>query len=97
MGTDSALARYHAGPVRFVDHPKAETTTNQPARSELFDSPAVAMFRPPAPERNVAHWRINGHPAIILIWTAEEWERMEEHPADAQYYPCGVWCALRLV
>ena len=26
----------------------------------------------------------------------EEWGRLEHRPSDAQYYPCGVWCALRL-
>jgi hypothetical protein len=42
-------------------------------------------------------WRINGHPARLLIWSAEEWERLEVRPIDAQYHPFGVWCALRLI
>ena len=25
-----------------------------------------------------------------------DWELLHEHPPDAQYYPCGIWCALRL-
>lgn len=42
-------------------------------------------------------WRINGHPARLLIWSAEEWERLDVRPIDAQYHPFGVWCALRLI
>jgi hypothetical protein len=45
---------------------------------------------------NSAQWRINGFPATIIIWTEEEWERLVERPPDAQYFPCGVWCALRM-
>ena len=45
----------------------------------------------------MAGWRINGHPARLLIWSAEEWERLDVRPIDAQYHPFGVWCALRLV
>ena len=41
-------------------------------------------------------WRINGHPARLLIWTTEEWERLEQRPTDAQFHPFGVWCALRI-
>lgn len=43
-----------------------------------------------------ASWRINGFPAKIVVWTHEEWIALENHPNDAQFYPCGVWCALRL-
>jgi hypothetical protein len=49
----------------------------------------ATLHRPASPERNVAHWRINGHPATIFVWTAAEWERLEERPSDAQYYPQG--------
>lgn len=45
---------------------------------------------------SVARWSINGHPATILIWTAEEWANLSEHPDDAQPCPNGVWCALRV-
>jgi hypothetical protein len=41
-------------------------------------------------------WRINGHPARLLIWSNEEFERLAERPADAQKHPIGFWCALRL-
>ncbi len=44
----------------------------------------------------VGHWRINGHPARVLVWTAEQWDRLERRPIDAQYLACGVWCALRV-
>ena len=40
-------------------------------------------------------WRINGFRARLMVWTAEEWEKLEPRPADAQYHPSGVWCALR--
>lgn len=70
--------------------------TNRQTLTQRLETPGVALYRPPDPERNVAHWRINGHPATIVIWTEEEWERMADHPPDAQYYSCGVWCALRL-
>jgi hypothetical protein len=59
-------------------------------------SARVSPFRPVDHERNIAHWRINGYPATILIWTASEWEVLAERPPDAQYYPCGIWCALRM-
>ncbi len=41
-------------------------------------------------------WKINGHLARLLIWTTDEWERLEQRPADAQFHPFGVWCALRI-
>jgi hypothetical protein len=44
----------------------------------------------------IPHWRINGFPATIHVWTAEEWASLEVRPDDAQYHPAGVWCALRL-
>ncbi len=54
------------------------------------------LYVPPPPDGGVAYWRINGHRAVVVVWTAEEWEGLVERPADAQQYPCGVWCALRL-
>lgn len=55
-----------------------------------------SLYKPLDPNRNIAQWRINGYPAAIFIWTQEEWDRLAVRPDDAQYYPCGVWCALRL-
>lgn len=56
----------------------------------------LTIYRADIPGCQTAHWRINGHSATIFIWTAEEWDRLDQRPDDAQYYPCGIWCALRL-
>ena len=45
---------------------------------------------------NSARWLINGFPATILVWTAEEWARLSDHPLDAQQVSNGIWCALRI-
>jgi hypothetical protein len=55
----------------------------------------LQIFRPFAPVSHSARWKINGHKASLLIWSAEEWERLDQRPADAQFHPHGVWCALR--
>ena len=63
------------------------------------DRPAVAalqVYQPPQAELQRARWRINGFLASIIVWTADEWSRLEHRPNDAQYLPCGVWCALRI-
>lgn len=57
---------------------------------------SLGLYRPPVSDQRVARWRINGFRAIMIIWTAEEWEMLTERPPDAQYVPCGVWCALRM-
>ena len=56
----------------------------------------LSLFDPEVSIMNLARWRINGHAAFIIIWTSEEWEQLPERPSDAQYYSCGVWCALRM-
>jgi len=56
----------------------------------------LGIYNPPVPEGNTARWRISGYGASIIVWTAEEWEKLAVRPSDAQYYPCGVWCALRM-
>jgi hypothetical protein len=56
----------------------------------------MSLYNPQDSQVNVSRWRINGYRAAILIWTAEEWERLKDRPPDAQRYPCGVWCALRM-
>jgi hypothetical protein len=58
--------------------------------------PVLGLYMPPEAEANVTRWKINGYPASIVIWTAEEYELLPERPRDAQYYACGVWCALRM-
>ena len=54
------------------------------------------MFQPDPASRHLGHWRINGHGVTIYVWTAEEWAGLPVRPVDAQYYACGIWCALRL-
>ncbi len=56
----------------------------------------VGPGRGAGPESQAAYWRINGCRARLLIWTPDEWKKMKPPPADAQYHPCGLWCALRL-
>ena len=46
--------------------------------------------------RQASGWKINGYAARLVIWSQEEWEKLEVRPMDAQYHPYGVWCALRL-
>jgi hypothetical protein len=41
-------------------------------------------------------WRINGHRATLQVWTQEEWAKLDVPPADAQFHPSGIWCALRV-
>ncbi len=56
---------------------------------------AIGLYSPTPNDANIAWWRIDGHRASIIVWTSEEFERLADQPADAQFYPCGVWCALR--
>jgi hypothetical protein len=48
------------------------------------------------PESGAVLWRINGFRARLLVWTEDEWERLDSRPTDAQFHPSGIWCALRL-
>jgi hypothetical protein len=50
----------------------------------------------PKLEPREAYWLINGYRARLLIWTVDEWKKLEATPPDAQYHPCGLWCALRV-
>jgi hypothetical protein len=61
-----------------------------PARSHL------RIWSPSTPESPAPVWRINGYRATLLVWTADEWARLEVPPSDARYHPSGFWCALRL-
>jgi hypothetical protein len=54
------------------------------------------LFLNRSSESAAVFWRINGFRARLMVWTVEEWEKLELPPADAQYHPSGVWCALRL-
>jgi hypothetical protein len=71
------------------------------AANESLSSPAFlhAKYRPIKKTKRTppdAGWRINGYAARLVIWSAEEWEKLDVRPLDAQYHPFGVWCALRL-
>jgi hypothetical protein len=66
------------------------------ARLTLRPGMALRVWREPAPERSTVLWRINGYRASLLVWTADEWAKMELRPSDAQFHPSGVWCALRM-
>ncbi len=56
----------------------------------------IQLFEPPPEETQSACWRINGFRTRLVVWTIEQWEKLEDRPADAQYHPCGFWCALRI-
>ena len=56
----------------------------------------LRLWREPAAEGPATMWRINGYRASLLVWTAEEWAKLDDRPADAQYHPSGIWCALRI-
>jgi len=76
-----------------------ETLVQKIHRAE--GSPAPHSFfhvgrRPAKRPRAAAGWRINGYAARLVIWSQEEWDKLEVRPMDAQYHPHGVWCALRL-
>ncbi len=62
------------------------------------DGPAacLALHLAETHSEHMAAWRINGYPARVLIWTAEEWSRLAHPPQDAQYVGHGLWCALRM-
>jgi hypothetical protein len=54
------------------------------------------LFVKPAAEAKAVYWRINGFRARLVVWTDDEWKKLERRPADAQYHPSGIWCALRV-
>ncbi|MHB1558191.1 MAG: hypothetical protein ACYC61_12070 [Isosphaeraceae bacterium] len=59
-------------------------------------SAALRLYLHSRPESEGIFWKINGFRATLLVWTREEWNRLESRPQDAQLHPSGVWCALRL-
>ena len=56
----------------------------------------LRLHLPSADLASSVRWLINGFPATIIFWTPEEWSRLTERPNDAQQYPNGIWCALRI-
>lgn len=67
-----------------------------------FRSPAVCsaatlrLYALPRQEGGAIFWRINGFRAQLMVWTEDEWQKLEARPSDAQKHPSGVWCALRM-
>lgn len=57
---------------------------------------ALRLYVHTLEESGAVFWRINGFRAKLLVWTADEWEKLEARPPDAQLHPSGVWCALRM-
>ncbi len=65
------------------------------AEAQGWEGRDLRIFHPWGDEWNVARWTINGFPAKVVVWTRDEWERLDARPSDAQYLPCGIWCAIR--
>ncbi len=76
--------------VAMIDAVRATKTKAIAQRSTL------KLHLPTAELANSARWLINGFPATIFVWTAEEWARLSVRPHDAQQVPNGTWCALRI-
>ncbi len=70
--------------------------TPLPATTLTTPATDLRLYVDRGPDSRVAFWRINGYRASLLIWTIDEWEKLEVRPTDAQYHPSGVWCALRM-
>lgn len=60
------------------------------------DRPPLRVYDPTMLTEQTPRWCINGFPARLVVWTLEEWEKLEQQPADAQFVACGLWCALRM-
>ena len=67
------------------------------ARQDRAGLAGLRLYTGDGDDSRSAYWRISGHRTALLIWTPEEWEALAERPDDAQYHPCGVWCALRVL
>ncbi len=67
-----------------------------PARHVSMKRSGLKIHQPGPAQPSAATWLINGFPASILIWTAEEWASLDDPPVDAQRFPNGIWCALRV-
>src|SRR4051794_18896156 len=65
---------------------------SQPTSQATRRPGVLRLFRPLPKVVASDRWRINGHPARLLIWSIEEWESLEDPPTDAQLHPFGVWC-----
>ena len=68
-----------------------------PSRSPALRSAAtLRLFALPRQESGALLWRINGFRARLIVWTEDEWQKLEARPSDAQKHTSGVWCALRM-
>ena len=55
------------------------------------------LVQPPKEKvSNTARWTINGFPATLETWTAEEWRKLSVKPIDAQQCANGVWVTFRM-
>ena len=67
------------------------------ATTPALRRPRFSLFDPHLPTSSSGvRWLINGFPAIVIIWTQEQWADLQDRPSDAQLHPTGVWCALRM-
>jgi hypothetical protein len=62
---------------------------------DVADWPDLGPIPGPGPEES-SGLLINGFPARLVAWTAEEWRRLEAPPADAHAFPSGLRVALRI-
>ena len=74
----------------MIDSVRVMETKTSPKRSCLI------LHLPTEEIAHSARWLINGFPATILVWTADEWARLTVRPHDAQPVANGTWCALRI-
>jgi len=90
--------RSSGGLMRHVSHRRGFRLSSFLPVQELGSGAAAGLrlFIRSRPDTGSIYWKINGFRARLLVWTAEEWENLEVRPADAQFHPSGVWCALRI-
>jgi hypothetical protein len=48
------------------------------------------------PQDNETKWLVNGFPARIKTWTAEEWLKLFDQPKSAQCQTNGLWVVLSI-
>ncbi len=65
-------------------------------RASRRREPHSAFTDPPPKSPAPCRWLIDGFPATLFVWTAEEWARLNDRPRDAQQCSNGIWCALRM-
>jgi hypothetical protein len=75
-----------------------QSLMNATLKTRVYSQPRteLRLCEDTKPEEQAAFWRINGYRARLILWTPDEWQRLETPPADAQLHPLGIWCALRV-